>query len=293
MRSRNNFCCVIILQMGGEFDTGDSKSMPQLDFQEVFSTEKPARTSDVDDSQHLPEYPPLFQQPTRPEKRADRNRTDRLTLLLALVTALGGLSCAMYFFNGADAIWKIFSSPRESFYGRPGEPATKDVQLALLQKNVDPQSGAKQAGSSRGNSAGRPSSSAVSPVSSGPSSSAASAAGTSSVSGVPTGSGVVSGATGTVSGVTSKVGTTLSSTSHRAVATTRKVATRAKKVAKATKKASDTTAKTTAQTTQSSASQAAAATSMRSGMGAGLGSVGRGMSSGLSGSVGGVLGGHR
>lgn len=266
--------------------------MPQLDFQKVFSTETPAGTSDADDLQHLSEDPPLFQEPARPEKRADRNRTDRLTLLLAIVTALGGLSCAMYFFNGADAIWKIFASPRESFYGRPGEPATKNVQLALLQKNVDPRFAAQQAGQSSGNSAGRPSSSAVSPISSGPSSSGTGAPGTSSVSGGPTGSGVASGATGTISGVTSKVGTTLRSTSHRAVATTRKVATRAKKVAKATKKAADTTTKTTAQTTQSSASQAAAAASMRSGMGAGLGSVGRGMGSGLSGAVGGVLGGH-
>src|ERR1700694_737908 len=124
--------------MSRRFGTWDRKSMPQLDFQEALSTEEPTFTSNVDLTPHLPEPPAPFQEPDRPEKLTDRNRTDRLTLLLAMLTALGGLSCAIYFFNGADAIWRIFSSPRESFYGRPGELATTNVQLGILQKNADP-----------------------------------------------------------------------------------------------------------------------------------------------------------
>jgi hypothetical protein len=225
-------------------------------------------------------------------------------LLLAIFTALGGLTCAMYFFNGTDPAWRILSSPPESFYGRPGELGTSNPKVETRQKNIDPRFATSRDDQSKTTSLRRPSSSAVSPISSGAPgalSSGQSGAGNPGAASAPSRGGAVSGTRSTAGGVASKVATTLRSTNQRTVATVRKnVGHSTKNVSKAAKPGSDTTTNRSAQritqNSQSLPSRAGAAASMRSGIGAGpsgaLSGVSRGMGNGLSGAGGGMLGGR-
>jgi hypothetical protein len=304
MRLRNNSCCIIAIAMGRELGRGDRKSMPQLDFQEARFPGEFVFRRNVDLSHHLSDDPAPIRELTRLERSTDPNRTDRLTLLLAILTAIGGLTCAMYSFNGADPIWRVLPSPHESFYGRPAELGTSNPQVGIRQKNVDPMFATPRGDQSKTTSLRRLSSSAVSPISSGAHgalSSGQSGAGNPGAASAASRGTAVSGARSTAGGVTSKVATTLRSTNHRNVPTIRKnVAHSIKSVSRVAKKASDTTtnraAQRSTQNSRSAANQAAAATaSMRSGIGAGpggaLGNAGREIGSGVSGAVG-VLGGH-
>lgn len=305
MRLRNNSCCIIAIAMGWELGRGDRKSMPQLDFQEARLPREFVFTRNVDLSHQLPEDRAPIRELTHLERSIDPNRTDRLTLLLAILTAIGGLTCAMYSFNGANPIWRILPSPHESFYGRPAELGTSNPQVGIRQANVDPLFVKPRGEQSNTTSLGRLSSSAVSPISSGAHgalSSGQSGAGNPGAASAPSRGSAVSGARSTAGGVTSKVATTLRSTNHRPVATIRRsVARTTKEVSQIAKKASDTTTNRAAprstQNSRSAANQAATtATSMRNippRAFSGLGSrPGGGMGGGLSGAVGGALAGH-
>jgi hypothetical protein len=296
MRLRNNSCCIIAIAMGRKLGIGEGKSMPQLDFREARLPREFVSRRNVDLSHHLSENRAPIRELTHLERSIDPNRTDRLTLLFAIFTALGGLTCAMYSFNGADPIWRILSSPRESFYGRPAELGTSNPQVGMRQKNFGPRFATSRGGQSNTTSMRRLSSSAVSPISSGASgalSAGQSGAGNSGAASAPSQGSAASGARSTAGGVTSKVATTLRSTNHRTVATARKDVVRTiKNVSKVATKASDTTTNRAAQrSTQNSRSAANPATaSMRNIPPRSFSGVGSRPGGGMGG---GALGNHR
>lgn len=299
MRLRNNLCCIMTLRMGRELDATERKSILQLHFQTAFSTKQSICASNVEVSQDLPEHLPALHEIRGPEKPIDHSQTDRLTLLLAILTALGGLTSAMYFFNGTQVAWRISSSPHESFYGRPDALPTSNAQIGMVQKNVDPRFATSQGGQSNTTSMRRLSSSAVSPISSGASgalSSGQSGAGNPGAASAPSRGSAASGARSTAGGVSSKVATTLHSTNHRTVATARRnVARTTNNVSKVAKKASDTTtSRASQQLTQNSRSAANQATaSMRNIPPRTFSGLGSRPGGGMGGAIGGAVGGHR
>src|SRR5205085_10634120 len=99
--------------------------MPQIDFGRAFETPdetRPASTPQVRAPLNSNATNQATTEPTR-ERDLRFGRSDWANIIFVIITVLGGLFCAFYFFNGAELMRRVAGWPKELLYGRPPEPA--------------------------------------------------------------------------------------------------------------------------------------------------------------------------
>lgn len=124
--------------------------MPQIDFGTAFAdpTRKNADPSGSARGSHEPTRENIFV-PAEPSKfrRSRLGRSDWANIIFVIITVLGGLFCAFYFFNGAELIQSASAWPSEFLYPRPIIPGhgqnleagllPNDEQMSLEQNSRD------------------------------------------------------------------------------------------------------------------------------------------------------------
>src|SRR5882724_3373101 len=97
--------------------------MPQIDFGRAFADpEKHAASASADaevGQQEFARDPLLQDKPAELSAGVRMRRSEWTNIIFALVTLIGGLFCAFYFFNGDQLLRAAAAWPREFLYSRP------------------------------------------------------------------------------------------------------------------------------------------------------------------------------
>jgi hypothetical protein len=117
--------------------------MPHLDFRKAFSSVSDAVSTAVS-TDHLP-HPPTPSDLKAKRSLATRlpqlHRSDRTTILFAILVFVGGLFCAFYFFNGAEILSAAAAWSREFLYPRPSLAGTALAKIDNSQQPAPPAAG--------------------------------------------------------------------------------------------------------------------------------------------------------
>ena len=106
--------------------------MPQIDFGKAFEDQNADTPGNSQPGAPVARASEDIFFPGEPAKfRSSRlGRADWTNIIFVIITVLGGLFCAFYFFNGAELVRGAAAWPGEFLYSRPG---AADVQVASVQ----------------------------------------------------------------------------------------------------------------------------------------------------------------